>query len=588
MSRGLVVAVIAALSFVLVPAAVAGPSLHVGAVEDAAIWGDPGAQMDLARLAGFDTVRMTVQWTSGESAPPPAALGYVRRAALNAVARGIEPVLAVYNADARSTPADAVSRALFVSFLQNVVRAVPEVHTFIVGNEPNTNTYWLPQYDAAGTDVAAAAYEQLLADSYAAIKAIHPGATVVGGALDPHGNDDPGSSKQSHSPTTFIRDLGAAYRASGRAAPLMDVWDEHVYADNSTLPPSMAHPNSSAVGEADYGKLVSLLAAAFDGTAQPGSTLPILYGEFGVESTIAADRAGAYSGAEPASLPTVDEATQAAYYVQAFKLALCQPNVIGILDFHVVDERDLGAWQSGLFYADGTPKSSLAAVSAAAQAARAGTLTPCPDTTPPTVARAAPAADGSVTLTGSDDVGVGGVTLSANGDVVGVRYAAPYSFSWQPPRPGRYVLQARAVDGAGNAGTASLTLAAVHAERGGSSGGSGAWLFGTPPANDLIQNAQVIRGWTGRSGSSTAFATAQPGEPAAGAVWFSWRAPATGRLRFAAAGGRVGVYSGPRLGRLRLEVSRGGVAVQRGKTYRIAVSGARGAFTLAWRRAPAR
>ena len=39
----------------------------------------------------------------------------------------------------------------------------------------------------------------------------------------------------------------------------------------------------------------------------------------------------------------------------------------------------LGRWQSGVYYPDDTPKSSLAAVRTAADAARAGTLVPnCP------------------------------------------------------------------------------------------------------------------------------------------------------------------------------------------------------------------
>ena len=45
-----------------------------------------------------------------------------------------------------------------------------------------------------------------------------------------------------------------------------------------------------------------------------------------------------------------------------------------MLIFHVVDERDARAWQSGLYYGNGRPKTSLAAVRAAALAAQAGTL----------------------------------------------------------------------------------------------------------------------------------------------------------------------------------------------------------------------
>src|SRR5205809_517992 len=80
------------------------------------------------------------------------------------------------------------SRAQFVQYATAVVRALPSVGTFIVGNEPNSNYYWLPQFDAGGGDAAAQAYEALLAAAYDAIKAVRPDATVVGGALDPRGN----------------------------------------------------------------------------------------------------------------------------------------------------------------------------------------------------------------------------------------------------------------------------------------------------------------------------------------------------------------------------------------------------------------
>ena len=44
------------------------------------------------------------------------------------------------------------------------------------------------------------------------------------------------------------------------------------------------------------------------------------------------------------------------------------------LIFHVADEPDLDRWQSGVFYADDTPKSSMAPVRAEALAARAGSI----------------------------------------------------------------------------------------------------------------------------------------------------------------------------------------------------------------------
>ena len=69
------------------------------------------------------------------------------------------------------------------------------------------------------------------------------------------------------------------------------------------------------------------------GPAQPGSTLPILYGEYGVETQIPESKAGLYTGTEPTTTRPVSEETQASYYQQALALAFCQPNVAGMLLF---------------------------------------------------------------------------------------------------------------------------------------------------------------------------------------------------------------------------------------------------------------
>jgi hypothetical protein len=144
------------------------------------------------------------------------------------------------------------------------------------------------------------------------------------------------------------------------------------------VPPSAAHPNTTAIGIADYGKLVALLGRAFDGTAQRGSTLPILYDEFGVESDVPAAKLGLYTGTEATSVHPVDETTQALYYNQALQLTFCQPNVIGLLLFHALDEPARSGWQSGLYYADGTPKSSIVLTRNAADATRRGIIAECP------------------------------------------------------------------------------------------------------------------------------------------------------------------------------------------------------------------
>jgi hypothetical protein len=234
------------------------------------------------------------------------------------------------------------------------------VRRFIVGNEPNLNRFWLPQFRRDGSDIGATAYEQTLALTYDALKQASPSATVIGGALSPRGNDSIMSRK--HSPTTFIRDLGRTYRASGRKRPIMDAFSLHPYEDNSSIPPSFRHPHTTTISLADYPKLVRLLGKAFGGTAQPGTKLPVVYDEFGVQSRIPAPKRLEYDGATPRSDRPVTEATQSVFYLEALALAACQPTVEALLIFHVSDEPDLDRWQSGLYYTDDTPKTSLATV----------------------------------------------------------------------------------------------------------------------------------------------------------------------------------------------------------------------------------
>jgi hypothetical protein len=42
----------------------------------------------------------------------------------------------------------------------------------------------------------------------------------------------------------------------------------------------------------------------------------------------------------------------------ALRLAYCQPGVAAFFNFEIADEPLLGGWQSGLLWADGTPKPS--------------------------------------------------------------------------------------------------------------------------------------------------------------------------------------------------------------------------------------
>jgi hypothetical protein len=378
--RGLLVALVA-FFVCTAPAFAGGPYMFVGAAEDNARTADPlfaQSEMRQAKLVGFDTIRFTQTWVKGQTTLGSNDRILLGNATVAAQLSGIRVVLSIYPYGSSVTPLTDQDRADFAAFCADVADSFPLVHDFIVGNEPNLNRFWLPQFGPNGEDVAAPAYEQLLAGAYDALKAVRPHSTVYGGALAPRGVDKPGTGRDTHSPTAFIIDLGLAYRASGRQRPIMDAFAFHPYPESSSTGPNFPHPNGTSIGIADYPKLVALLGTAFDGTAQRGSSLPILYDEFGIETTVPAAKAPLYTGNEPATTRPVDDATQARLYTQAMQMVFCQKTVMGLFLFHVQDEASMAAWQSGEYYVDGTPKSSLPAIAAAAATVHRGVVASCP------------------------------------------------------------------------------------------------------------------------------------------------------------------------------------------------------------------
>jgi len=372
-TRAALIAVVVALALI---AAGCGRSSEtpdtfvVGAVEDAAKSGPADAKMLLARQAGYRAIVLSAVWKPPLEAPPAAELAALEKAVIAAATNGIRPIVAVYSFSS-VTPTTPSARAQFAAYAASIPRSLPGVRDVIVGNEPNLNLFWLPQFGPDGSNVAAAAYLALLAQSYDALKDVSPDINVIGGSLAARGSDDPAASRPTHSPSRFIQDLGAAYRASGRDKPVMDMFSIHPYPENSSIPPTFQHPETTSIGLADYDKLVALLGAAFDGTDQPGSALPIVYGEYGLQTAVPQQKAGTYTGTEQATTKPIDEEAQATRYADAIAIAACHPTVRMLLFFHVSDEPQLERLQTGVFYPDDTPKSSLEPIAQAALAAQA-------------------------------------------------------------------------------------------------------------------------------------------------------------------------------------------------------------------------
>jgi hypothetical protein len=335
------------------------------------------AKIRLARLAGLSAIRLTARWTPGKTRPTDAELNLLQNATDAAALNGLDVYLAVFNPGSRTTPRTKRQRARFAHYAAALARGLPTVRRVIVGNEPNLNRFWLPQF-RRGRSAAPAAYVALLARTYDALKRVSKHIQVIGGALSPRGGDNPLARRQTHSPTRFILQMGKAYRQLHRHRRIMDGFSLHPYPASSSQSPAVRHPRGTTITIGDYGKLTRLLGRAFGGTRQPGARLPIVYAEFGVQTRIPPDKAELYTnGDEPGAADAVGEDLQARYYREALALAYCQPTVRAFLFFHVSDEQDLRRWQSGLYYADDTPKSSLPAVTRAAEDVREQKIARC-------------------------------------------------------------------------------------------------------------------------------------------------------------------------------------------------------------------
>jgi hypothetical protein len=352
----------------------ADPSLFVGVDEDA-LKTRPVQAVEIARDLGMKAFRITLSWR-----PDQTALTATDRARLSTAVGGraeMRVILAVYGSLA---PVHPSWREQYCTYVRNVLDEFPQIKDVVIWNEPNLSYYWQPQFNFDGTSAAPVAYEALLARCWDVLHAARPSVNVIAPATSLWGNDNPRAiSNVSHSPVNFIRGMGDAYRASGRDRPIFDTFGHHPHPQDASERPWKVHQDPTQISEGDLGKLVEVLRDEFVGTAQPvpGNGLSIWYLEDGYQTTI--DQAKRllysdyenwphtvpdYAGGEPdwpppsADSPAPDQWTQ---IIDAVRLAYCQPYVGAYFNFLLWDESSLIRWQSGMLWADGTPKDSYPA-----------------------------------------------------------------------------------------------------------------------------------------------------------------------------------------------------------------------------------
>jgi hypothetical protein len=151
----------------------------------------------------------------------------------------------------------------------------------------------------------------------------------------------------------------------------------------------------------------------------------------------------------------------------------------------------------------------------------------------------------------SDEGGrVAKVEFFQRGQKLGEDATSPFGFTWSGVEPGNYVLSAKVTDDLGATAVSSAVNVRVKAP---------------PPANDHFLNRILLSGSSASATGTNVEATREAGEPAhapnAGgqSVWWSWPAPAGGRVTISTTGSGVdtllAVYTGFSLGGLTLVAS---------------------------------
>ena len=356
-----ILAVATALAAALLGGATVAAAADVGANDDSAKHSDDGGAALYAEMAalGLEQTVIGVRFVPSQAVviqDKP----LLDRAIASAQDAGLRVVLAVYPYPPREIEAGLSSPSMFGAYAGVLASIYPDVKQFVIGNEPNQPAFWRPQFDKFGQNASAAAFGPYLAAAYDVLKGVDPEISVIGVGLSPRGNDRPDARNNvSTSPVRFLRALGAWYRKSGRALPLMDGFSFHPYPNEATDPleRGYAWPNAGFV---NLDRMKQALYDAFHGTAQPTTLdgLRLHLDEVGWQVETAG-RPG-YRGKE--NVAVTDELTQAAIYGQLIREAACDADLASLSFFGYRDDGLRTGFQAGLVRADGSARPSAESV----------------------------------------------------------------------------------------------------------------------------------------------------------------------------------------------------------------------------------
>ncbi len=214
------------------------------------------------------------------------------------------------------------------------------VHLWAAWNEPNNPVFLQPQYKyVRGKWVIQSAidYAKICEAVYAGVHAARVASDRVAcGLTAPRGNDNPGQSRASVSPVTFLKAVHAA------GLKHFDAWAHHPYYVSPTETPSTKPSSAKTI---TLGNIQTLI----DQVTKYYGAKPIWITEYGWQTN------------PPDKFFGVSWSKQASYLTQAYAIARKNPRIQLMLWFLLKDEPNLSGWQSGLETVTGQKKPAYSA-----------------------------------------------------------------------------------------------------------------------------------------------------------------------------------------------------------------------------------
>ena len=223
-----------------------------------------------------------------------------------------------------------------------------QVRTWAIWNEPNQPQFLRPQFASGGKPASPAIYRELYRAGVRGLSKAGQGADAV-----LIGETSPRGTPRVVAPLAFLRGmlcLNAKYKRIGKCAPLSAGGYAHHAYTTKQGPSFKPPPNDVTIG------VLSRLTMALDRAKRAGALttrLPIHLTEFGIQST-------------PDTTSGVSLPKQVEYRAIAERIAYDNPRVAAFSQYLLRDSDPtgpgvFGGFESGLRFAGGAPKPSLAA-----------------------------------------------------------------------------------------------------------------------------------------------------------------------------------------------------------------------------------